>query len=499
MLFPLLRPAFRRMLDLPLRGVAQSVSIRNDYVRSLRAAAAALVTSSFLVNGCSEGDSAHDQSAPPADTSVSADVHAADADQTHQDGTAPEDATEDVVLDVAEDTPEPPPIPPNGPAPDYLPVAAPGRHDVRIVTTRQIIPDPMLPAEAPAQNSNNNLDVVRHSDGRVYLAWRTAPDHFASPEARMHVLSSDDEQTWQWEASFARATDLREPRFLSYDGRLWLYLAELGTNRLSFDPQGMLVSARDPATGTWGDLMASGPPGFIPWRAQVVDGVPLLIGYTGGENIYRFNLVPLDIHLLTTTDGVNWEGLDNQQPVVERGGGSEAAFAIDDDNRLWAVVRNEAGDDSGWGSKLCSTPPARWWDWTCRYDPRKYDSPLVFAYDGELYLVGRRNVTPDGFYDLGMRDQTPVSQVLRYQADYTTHPKRCSLWRIDRTEERVRFLLDLPSAGDTCFPSILALEEEGRFALYNYSSPPQDGDPSWRQGQDGPTRIYRHELAFTRR
>lgn len=59
------------------------------------------------------------------------------------------------------------------------PKSEPGRHDVQVIETRRIVPSPGLPPEAPAFVSNNNLDVVRF-EGKVWLAWRTAPDHFAS-------------------------------------------------------------------------------------------------------------------------------------------------------------------------------------------------------------------------------------------------------------------------------------------------------------------------------
>lgn len=449
------------------------------------------VSAAVMVEAC--GDSPADEAAANAMPDVAAqDVTDPDAGA---DATVDSDAGVQSDVDVELDAALPP-LPPSGPAPDYVPVATFGAHNVEIVETRQIIPAVNLPDESPAQTSNNNLDVIRH-DGRVYLAWRTAPNHFASPEARIHVLSSADEQTWEWEASFARDNDLREPRFLSWNGNLWLYMAELGTNRLAFEPKGMLVSARAAESGQWSGLVSAGPEGFIPWRTGELGGRPYLIGYTGGENIYLFNLEPLDIHLLTTTDGVTFTGWDADRPVVERGGGSETAFAVDGDDRLWAVVRNESGDDSGWGSKLCYSPPGDYSDWTCVSDPRKFDSPLVFSYEGEIYLVGRRHLTPDGHYDLGYHDQTPTEQVIRYQAAYSQSPKRCALWRADRAERRVRFMLDLPSNGDTCFASILPLETLGEFAIYDYSSDPTGPLLNWNAGQEGPTNIYRHVLRFT--
>jgi hypothetical protein len=122
---------------------------------------------------------------------------------------------------------------------------------VEVLDTRRIVPSDGLPAEAKAGVANNNLDVVRHDDGRVYLAWRTAPDHFAGPEVTVHVVSSEDERNWRFEASFKLGTDLREPRLLSLGGTLFLYVALLGQQQLAFEPRGV-ARAEKPAGGGWG-------------------------------------------------------------------------------------------------------------------------------------------------------------------------------------------------------------------------------------------------------
>lgn len=91
--------------------------------------------------------------------------------------------------------------------------------------------------------------------------------------------------------------------------------------------------------------------------------------------------------------------------------------------------------------------------WTCVSDPKKYDSPLVFALDGETYVVARRNRTLDGRYDVaeGLRFLHGV----RNELSYIREAKRCSLFRFVPGETRLAFVLDLPSRGDTCFPSLL--------------------------------------------
>jgi hypothetical protein len=408
------------------------------------------------------------------------------------DAAPPSDAPRlaDVLPDDVSAAPaDAPPTPP--------PPAEPGRHTVTVTDTRAVIPGPGLPPETPPGNSNNNLDVVRY-DGRVYLAWRAAPDHFASAGTRIFVVSSTDERAWRFEASFALDTDLREPRFLAFDGRLFLYVARLGTNALSFEPQGMSVTERG-ASGAWSDLAPVYLPGFIGWRAKVSRGVPYLLAYVGGEHIYRFDNLALDVHFLTTADGRTFTGVDPAMPAVYHGGGSEADFAQSDAGDLFAVIRNEAGDETGWGSRVCHAPAAHLAQWTCTTDPRKYDSPAMFWHDGEAYLIARRNVTATGNYDLGQRTFDRTRQTVNYQVEYSRQPKRCALWRYVPAEHRIAFVLDLPSRGDTCFPAVIAGDAPDELVVYNYSSPVDGPDLPWFLGQRGQTLVYRHTLRFAPR
>lgn len=377
------------------------------------------------------------------------------------------------------------------------PASEPGLHAVTVTETRQVIPGDGLPAETPAGNSNNNLDVVRH-EGRVYLAWRTAPDHFASSETRLFVVSSADERSWRYETRLSLDRDLREPRFLAWNGRLWLYVSRLGTDPMRFEPQGVSVTERR-ADGRWTDLEDVNLPGAIAWRTRVERGTPYMLAYRGGENIYLFNNLPLDVDLLTTTDGRAWTPLDPAMRAVYHGGGSEADFALGDDGALFAVIRNEAGDDTGWGSLVCRADANALSRWRCRHDPKKYDSPLMFWHDGEAYLVARRNVTADGAYDGMRRGLNRTAQSVQYQLAYGNTPKRCALWRYVQSEDRVAWVLDLPSRGDTCFPAVIAGASADERVIYDYSSPVDGDDVSWRVGQRGPTRIYRHVLRFARR
>jgi hypothetical protein len=341
--------------------------------------------------------------------------------------------------------------------------------------------------------ASNNLDVTRHH-GRSYLAFRTAPNHFASSEARLYVVSSADEQRWTLEKMVAVGSDVREPRLLSVGGELFLYFAVLGSHLWAFEPQGMMAVHRAP-DGTWSEPSSIYRPGYIPWRTKVVGGRPTMLAYGDGRHIYQRDGVPLQVHWLTTSDGWRWEPVVPGHPVVMEGGGSEADFERLPDGAVVAVVRNEAGDGKGWGSKVCRAEASAPADWRCLDDPRKFDSPLLFRHDERVYLVARRHLSADGAYDLGLRRLPAAVQTLAYQLDYWRYPKRCAVWSVDPQSRQVDWLLDLPSRGDTCFPAVQPAGA-GQVAIYNYSSPVDGPDLPWLAGQLGRTLIYRSLLAM---
>ncbi|MCA9562028.1 MAG: hypothetical protein KC561_01000 [Myxococcales bacterium] len=348
----------------------------------------------------------------------------------------------------------------------------------------QLVPSAALPVTP--QDANNNLGAVLH-DGRMFFAWRTAPTHFASAEVQMIIMSTEDHENWSLETVIDLDTDVREPEFLSWNGELYFYFARLGTDSTAFEPGDMLMSHYE-GPGDWSEPVSIWD-NFIPWSIQVIDDVPYMLGYTGGENIYEFDGEPQRVYWLTTTDGMNWVPVFDDHPVVLEGGISETDFVFLEDGSLVAVSRNEAGDDTGFGMRICRAEPESLWDWQCVTDRKKYDSPELFTHDGDVYLVGRRNVTETGYYDLG-RNGERSELAAAYQGAYWTAPKRCSLWQVDPESLSVTWILDLPSKGDTCFPDVIPLSEDD-YLVYNYSSEfDQDDDIAWFQGQIRPTIIY---------
>ncbi len=358
-----------------------------------------------------------------------------------------------------------------------------------------VVPDATrMPAAVVSQKSHNNLDIIWH-DGRLYFAFRTAPSHFASWETVMYVVSTADLKTWTFETKFALETDVREPRFLEVGGELFLYFAVLGDNPASFTPKAMMTShfVHGCVWTAPEELRPTGEPGFIPWRARVVDGTSYLVGYSGGENIYNGKDEGIRVHWLKTADGRTFTPAAGSDSKVLEGGSSETDWAFLPDGGLVAVSRNEEGDATGFGSKICRADKSALGKWSCKSDPKKYDSPLVFRSGSTVYLVGRRNVTDTGNYDLMHTDKTLSQQRLDNQLDYWSRPKRCSLWTVDPDKLAVTWVADLPSAGDTCFASALPLGPS-EYLVFNYTSPVDDPNRSWAVGQQNPTSIYRISL-----
>jgi hypothetical protein len=362
---------------------------------------------------------------------------------------------------------------------------------------RWVAPGPGLPTGLNIGASNNNVSIARHA-GALFMAWRTAPTHFASAETEMHLVRSrDDGRTWDWAHTIAMGTDVREPLFYAVDDTLFFSWFEGGTNSLAFEPKQPWRMQRT-EDGRWTEPVQWGEEAEVPWEVVAHEGKLFLTSYLG--NHYDLGQ-PGDVSLRfqVSTDGVHWAPV-GEEAEVYRGGASEAAFAFDGDGVLWAVLRNEDGDHTGFGSLLCRAEPGALSEWDCpdESDPERYDSPRMFLHDGEVYMIARRDI--GGPYDQADPDLQFDERQLYNLAAYSGRPKTTALYWIDRDTREVVAMMDLPGAGDTAFPSI-AWEAPHTFRIANYSSPTDDPDRTWFEGQlsDAGTGIYTALLRFERR
>lgn len=76
-----------------------------------------------------------------------------------------------------------------------------------------ITPSHFLPEGVDPMNSNNNVAIEFHQ-GRLFVAWRNSPTHFASEKGKMFIISTADGKHWDKEWEIAPGRDLREPMLI---------------------------------------------------------------------------------------------------------------------------------------------------------------------------------------------------------------------------------------------------------------------------------------------
>ena len=272
----------------------------------------------------------------------------------------------------------------------------------------QVVPGPGLPAQVKCMRSNNNLDIIQF-DGRIFLAFRTAPTHFAGTKTHMYVVSTRDQKTWDYETEVFMGSDMREPRFLATNGKLMFYYFQAGKSIVSFSPQHIYALERK-GLGDWTKPRPAFDQGCVLWRSKTINGKAYLTSYCG-EGEYTGGNSGIKIYLLTTEDGYEFKPVNPKHPVISTGG-SETDFEIDSKGELYGVIRNEAGDGKSWASKVCKAPANDLANWSCKDTDYKPDSPLVFKHNDDIYVIGRRSL--DGKYDKGDRWLPQSTQSLYY-------------------------------------------------------------------------------------
>ncbi|MEW6201105.1 MAG: hypothetical protein AB1546_03965, partial [bacterium] len=209
----------------------------------------------------------------------------------------------------------------------------------------RIVPGDRIPAGLKIFRSNNNLDLVRYK-GRYYLAFRTAPTHFASSKTIIYVLSSTDYKKWEYETEYNLNSDLREPRFLIFKNRLFLYFFQGGSNPLSFAPEHIFATERI-SKSNWEKPKPIYKPGFVVWRAKEYNGRAYMSVYYG-VGLYSNEKQPGHLQLLVSDDGYNYELINNRE-VSNEASTEEGEFEFDENGNLYATVRLEMK-----GGKVCA-------------------------------------------------------------------------------------------------------------------------------------------------
>ena len=343
---------------------------------------------------------------------------------------------------------------------------------------QQVIPSENLPKNIDIQNSNNNLDFIFY-EKKYYLAFRTAPTHFASKKTKIYVISSEDLKKWDYETEFHLNNDLREPRFAAYKGKLFLYFFEGGKKFWKFEPQNLYFSYKEKDSETWTQHHKTSLDGYVPWRLRVHKGLLYLSAYYG-KNAY--NKKAVDLRLFTSEDGQNFKAISEKPQILHEKGIGEGEFIFDAEGNIWGVARSEFD-----GSHTFFASKDSIHQWKVKNSPIKYDSSLMFEDNGNIFLIARRNLDGDGEY---------VRKTGRDRLNllcYSFTKKKTAIFMLEKETMSWQHIRDFASTGDTAFPALVQ-KENGTYILLNYSSDIDKKDKNWIKGQLGKTYIYMTEM-----
>jgi hypothetical protein len=298
------------------------------------------------------------------------------------------------------------------------------------------------PAVADGRH-NSNTDLVFFKDA-FWLIHASAPWHFASETTRLVLWKSADARTWEKVAEFANpGEDIRDPKFAVIGGRLILYA--LKNTAFAAEPYLTVAAASDDGV-VWTKFADMDPKGWLFWRPESPDG---------GKTWY----VPAYWHehgksaLLTSEDGLNWEvaAIIYSGDVID-----ETAVVFLPDGSILATGRLEVsgyyfGDNRGNTLLATAEPPFMTWSYN-HSSVTRLDGPALFSYNGRVYAVGR--------YE-------PGAKPFLFETGSILARKRTSLFLVE--QDRLVWLSDLPSAGDTSYAGVVVRGDEAYVSYYTSS------------------------------
>ncbi len=275
---------------------------------------------------------------------------------------------------------------------------------------------------------NAFTDLVRFS-GRYYLTFRSCPDgHMVHPTSSIIVLASDDLQQWEQVHRFrVRHRDTRDPHFLVFRNRLFVYTGTWYTGETSLPPDqydvnlhlGYAVWTEDGRT--WTDpILLEGTFGHYIWRAAAFDGKAYLCARrkVDFEVTARGEPREMEALMLESDDGLIWR----KRAAFRHHDGDETAFLFSDTGRITAIARS-----GGRRPALLLRSDSPWTNWERIRLDRYIGGPLLARW-GTRLVVGGRKITDTAKTSL-----------------YWLH------------DDRLHEFAELPSGGDTSYPGFVAL------------------------------------------
>jgi hypothetical protein len=279
---------------------------------------------------------------------------------------------------------------------------------------------------------NSNTDMT-FWNGHFYLIHASSPFHFGTTICKLVLRRSFDAIQWDTIREFRIPNeDIRDPKFALINGKMILYVLK----NIGFNPEPyatVLSCSEDGENWTdWKELKDQ--EGWLFWRPKTYDGNSWYMPAYWWEHGKS--------KLLKTKDGFKWEdvsmiynGLKNDETSIE----------FFPDGRMICTARLEGsgnffGDKRG--STLISTakPPYKNWKQVISHVTR-LDGPVLFKHNEKIYAVGRFQ---------------PKQGFLTKQGSIFAK-KRTSIFLVE--EDKLTWLSDLPSAGDTTYGGVVIKDD----------------------------------------
>ncbi len=285
---------------------------------------------------------------------------------------------------------------------------------------------------------NSNTDMT-FWNGKFYLIHAASPFHFGTEVCRLVLRRSLDAKKWETIKEFRiKNEDIRDPKFAIINNKMILYVLK----NIGFDPEPYATVLNYSENGEdWKDgEELKEHEGWLFWRPKTYDGkIWYMPAYwwDHGKSI-----------LLKSTDGIHWEHVSL---IYEGLKNDETAIEFLPDGRMICTARLEGsgnyfGDDRGSTLISIANKPYTSWRQTKSYVTR-LDGPVLFSYNNKVYAVGRYQ---------------PKIGFLTKQGSILSR-KRTSIFLVE--EDKLIWLSDLPSAGDTSYGGIV-IKDNSLYVCY---------------------------------
>jgi len=308
----------------------------------------------------------------------------------------------------------------------------------------------MWTAVAPDAH-HSNTDMLKYK-GEYLLVHATSPWHFASDKCKLVVRSSPDAKNWRVLAEISvPGEDVRDPKLAEIGGKLFLYFLR-NTKKFEAEPTGTAYCTSEDGVN-WTEPKDLANEGWLWWRPKTFDGATFYVPAYWWEHGRSM--------LLKSTDGVEWAEVGE---IYSGDKNDETAISFKPDGTMIMTARLEMEPDR-WGYHPdahtligVASPPYTEWKLGRGYETR-LDGPYLWQIGERTYACGRRHV--------GAK-KTMGSAWGR---------KRTSLYLVE--DDRLVFLSDLPSCGDTSYAGVIV---EGDDIFIDYYTSPPGRDYPWLLG-----------------